>query len=244
MSDRLRQRVYRHYVTAWDQAAAPATLEHLAPRAPYLREVVSRYFPANKSAEILDLGCGHGALLHFAHKAGYLAARGIDVSVEQVETAARLGIPGVEQGDLMATLGSLSAESVDLVVAFDVIEHFTKDELVDFIDAVYRVLKPGGAWLIHTPNAGSPFVGAVRYGDITHEQAFTRTSIEQVLRASGFRAVASYECAPVVHGAASRLRGWLWRGVRFALRAIDAIETGDTGRAAIYTRNFLALARK
>lgn len=244
MSERLRERVYSHYVTAWDQAAAPTTVEQLAPRAPYLREVVRRHFPSNKSSAILDLGCGHGALLHFAREAGYTKAYGVDVSAEQVEVAARLGIPGIEQGDLMTTLKKLPEATLDLVVAFDVIEHFTKDELVDFIDAVFRVLKPGGQWLIHTPNAGSPFVGAVRYGDITHEQAFTRTSVEQMLRASGFTTVACFECAPVVHGAASILRRSLWEGLRFVLRAIDAIETGDTGRDAIYTRNFLAVASK
>ena len=38
-----------------------------------------------------------------------------------------------------------------------------------------RALKPGGRWILHTANAESPFYGRVRYGDITHEQAFTQS---------------------------------------------------------------------
>jgi cyclopropane fatty-acyl-phospholipid synthase-like methyltransferase len=117
---------------------------------------------------------------------------GVDRSPEQVKEAQRLGIAGVKEGDLLETLESLSDESVDLIVAFDVIEHFTKDELVLFVDEVNRVLRKGGKWIIHTPNGESPFAGRMRYWDFTHEQAFTHTSIAQLLNASGFSLVTCY----------------------------------------------------
>lgn len=240
----IRERIYAHYVDAWDEAAAPASVAGFAPRSPTLRALIHAYFPADHDAVVLDLGCGHGALLYFAREAGYRRLQGIDVSPQQVAVAHRLGIEGVEQGDLMATLVNLPESSQDVVIAFDVIEHFTKDELVGFVDAVLRVLKPGGRWLIHAPNAESPFGAAVRYGDMTHEQAFTHTSLEQLLRASGFSTVECFESGPVAHGIKSLVRVGLWKFIRLGLRLWVAVETGDTGRRALFTRNLLAVATK
>ena len=42
-------------------------------------------------------------------------------------------------------------ESFDYVVSFQVIEHIEKD--VDFVREVYRVLRPGGKFIVSTPNA-------------------------------------------------------------------------------------------
>jgi len=158
--------------------------------------------------------------------------------------AVRLGIAGVVQGDLGEALAALADGSQAAVVSFDVIEHFTKDETIDFVDQVLRVLQPGGRWIIHVPNGESPFGGRSRFGDFTHEQAFTRGSLTQLLLASGFATVACYEDAPVVHGAASRVRALLWRPIRLALRLYLAVETGDTGRDAIFSQNLLAVAVK
>ena len=240
----IRERIYAHYVDAWDEAAAPSSVQGFAARAPTLRGIIRAYFPADRDAAILDVGCGHGALLYFARGAGYRRLRGIDVSPQQVAVARRLGIEGVEEGDLMTFLASLPESSQDVVIAFDVIEHFTKDELVGFVDAVRRVLKPSGLWLIHSPNAESPFGAAVRYSDMTHEQAFTRTSLEQLLRASGFSTVECFESGPVAHGIRSLVRVGLWKLIRLALRMWMAVETGDTGKRALFTRNLLAVARK
>lgn len=240
----MRERIYAHYIDAWGEAAASASLGGFVTRAPMLRRVVRDYFPVDRDASILDLGCGHGALLHFANEAGYRQLRGIDVSTQQVVAARCLGIHGVEEGDLMTALTNLPESSQDVVVAFDVIEHFTKDELVDFVDGVWRVLKPDGRWLIHAPNAESPFGAAVRYGDMTHEQAFTRNSIEQLLRASGFSAVECFESGPVAHGLKSLIRVGVWKIIRLIFRVWMAAETGDTGHRALFTRNLFAIARK
>ena len=59
----------------------------------------------------------------------------------------------------METLGSLPYCSQDMVITFDVIEYFTKNELIPFTDEVYRVLRKGGKWIIHTPNGESMFAG-------------------------------------------------------------------------------------
>jgi predicted SAM-dependent methyltransferase len=81
-------------------------------------------------------------------------------------SAGVLGIDGVDQGDLLETLKAQPDASLDVVVAFDIIEHFMRDELLGFVDEVGRVLRSGGRWIIHTPNAESPFGGRMRYGDL------------------------------------------------------------------------------
>ena len=175
--DLYRQRIYGAYITGRRNALAPQTLQGLAPRMPYLRWLVRSCMPEDREAGILDIGCGHGAILYALQQAGNHHARGVDDSAEQVQAAARLGIDGVVQGDLMQTLRETPNASLDVVIAFDVIEHFTKAELIPLVDEVRRVLGPGGRWVIHVPNGESPFGNRVRFGDYTHGQAFTRTSL-------------------------------------------------------------------
>jgi len=239
-----RKRVYQNYARNRGHGLAPATLEGFTPRAPTLRKVIRRYFPANRSARVLDLGCGHGALIHFVREAGYADVTGVDVSADQVEAARRLGIEGVRRGDLLDTLAMLPEASQDVVVSFDVIEHFTRNELVPFVDQVRRVLRPGGRWIIHTPNGDSPFVGAIRYGDLTHELAFTQSSLSQLLLSSGFSRAEFYESGPVAASVKGAVRVVVWRTIRLGLRLWLAAETGDTGRTAIFTRNLFAIAFK
>jgi hypothetical protein len=129
------------------------------------------------------------------------------------------------------------------VVAFDVIEHLHKDELIDVVDEVRRVLKAGGRWIIHVPNGASPFGGISRYGDLTHELSFTPESITQLLFASGFRSVACFEDAPIAHGMKSTLRLVLWKLLRQALLFWLMVETGVRA-PTVLSQNMLAVAVK
>jgi 2-polyprenyl-3-methyl-5-hydroxy-6-metoxy-1,4-benzoquinol methylase len=220
------------------------TIDGLRPRAHYLDKLIREHFPADKNAAILDLGCGHGALVHFARQTGYYNIKGVDRSPQQVAEAQRLGIDGVSEGDLLQTLQSLGNSSQDMIITFDVIEHFTKNELIPFTDEVYRVLRKGGKWIIHTPNAESPFFGRIRYGDFTHEQAFTRTSIIQLLKSSGFSNIICYEDTPIPHGLKSAIRWLLWKVIRGGLRLYLAVETGAGEKACIFSQNFLVVVSK
>lgn len=238
-----RERIYQYYVNARHNPLAPEDISGLTSRAPYLNKLIREHFPSDRSARIIDLGCGHGAVVHFAQIAGYQNAMGVDRSPEQVKEAQRLGIAGVKEGDLLETLKSLSDKSVDLIVAFDVIEHFTKEELIPFVDEVNRVLRKGGKWIIHSPNGESPFASRMRYWDFTHEQAFTRTSIGQLLIASGFPLVTCYEDAPIPHGVMSAGRWILWKLFRSVMTIYIAAETGSLD-TCIFSQNFLVVAQK
>jgi hypothetical protein len=134
--------------------------------------------------------------------------------------------------------------SLDVVVAFDLIEYFAKDELIGLIDAVRRVLKPCACWIIHVPNAEAPFGSRMRYGDFTHELAFTRQSLTQVLLSSGFTEVSCFEDRPVPHGLKSLVRAGLWAVIRAGLLFYIAVETGAFDRNAVFSQNLLAVTRR
>jgi len=84
----------------------------------------------------------------------------------------------------------------------------------------------------------------MRHGDFTHELALTRTSVDQLLRASGFSQVACFEDRPVPHGLKSLIRAILWAGIRAGLLSYMAVETGAFDRKAVFSQNLLAVAVK
>jgi SAM-dependent methyltransferase len=239
-----RDRIYGKYVHSRVTPLAPPTVQELKPRKANLTKLIREHFPKERNASIVELGCGHGALLYFAQNLGYTNLRGFDASPEQVEAARQLGIENVVEGDLYSALDSYPSGSVDAVIAFDVIEHMRKEELLRMVDSVHRVLRPGGKWIIHTVNGESPFASRMRYWDVTHEMAFTRTSIGQLLLSSGFKAVRSYEEAPVPHGVKSAVRFVLWKGIRFAWQGYLLVETGGWHKQCVLSQNFLTVATK
>ena len=237
-----RERIYARYVEAAGAEVAPATLAGLAPRLPHLTRLVREHFPQARNAAILDLGCGHGALLHVARSLGYENIGGIDGSPSQVAAAHRLGIEGVREGDIFVTAAALPPASVDAVVCFDVIEHLDRDEIVRLTDSVFAALKPGGRWILHVPNGASPFAGAALYGDFTHELAFTTESLTQLALASGFRSARFEEDSPIGRGLRGAVRRVLWATIRALLQLYLRAETGAGQK--VLTQNFLAVLTK
>ena len=145
--------------------------------------------PDLKDASIVDIGCGKGEWLIWLQSKGYRNIFGVDVSTSEIKEAFG-NIQGVEfiEGEAIAVLGSKEA-FFDLVHCKDLIEHLTKDEIVDFLLAIHSALKPDGQVVISTFNAQSPFSSSTWCGDFTHETALTPSSLAQVLRSCGFEAV-------------------------------------------------------
>ena len=243
MSD-YRKRIYAKYVSSHIETLSPSSIEGFKPRSAYLKKLIRDFFPGDKTSPIMDLGCGHGAIIYFARLAGYSSISGIDRSPQQVAEAKRLGIEGVTEGDLIESLKRTTDNSLEMVITFDVIEHFTREELFPFADEVFRVLKSGGTWLVHTVNAESPFAGKVLYSDLTHEQAFTRVSLTQLFKTVGFREVGFFEDVPAVHGLKSFARFVSWKFIRSFLRFYIAVETGSTDSSSIFSQNLIATTKK
>lgn len=231
-----RKQIYARYASTRGGAAAADERA----REPFFRKLL-RYLP-DPGARVFEVGAGTGGLLRYLMAQGFQDVRGVDGSSEQVARAERDQAP-VVLGDAMAALRALPDASVDVVVALDVVEHFDKGEAFAMLGEFHRVLSPGGRCLIHTVNADSPFFGTIRYGDYTHETAFNRTSMTQVLRTHGFQQVDCFEDRPIVHGAKSLARAAIWEVARTVATVVLAAETGALG-GRILSQNFLTVAIK
>ncbi|HVT96424.1 MAG TPA: class I SAM-dependent methyltransferase [Acidobacteriaceae bacterium] len=204
--------------------------------------IVRKHFPRNRKSRILDIGCGHGALLYVLRQEGYSDLHGADGSEEQVELARRLGIPGVELSQADDFLLACPDASADVVALFDVLEHLDRQELFDLLSEVRRVLAPAGLCIGHVPNAGGVFGAVIRYGDLTHEQAFTASSIRQMFGALGFSEVRCFEDKPVIHGVTSLLRRVIWEAGSAPFRLLHGAEA--TNLHPILTQNLLFVAKR
>jgi 2-polyprenyl-3-methyl-5-hydroxy-6-metoxy-1,4-benzoquinol methylase len=239
-----RSRFYERYVTEQMTTDVSSLRRTLKNGLPYYKRLVENHFPPSRDARILDVGCGYGPLLFALLQNGYCNVAGIDASPEQVRVAAELGLNCISQGDLVEALSSAPSDVFHVIAAIDVLEHFTKHEILDFLDQVHRVLRPGGVLLLHVPNGEAIFAGKIFFGDYTHQTAFTHKSIRQVCLACGFASIQCYEDKPIPHGVFSSIRAVLWWLVRSNYRFINAVETGELGRDLILSQNLLAVCVK
>ncbi len=186
---------------------------------------------------LLQYGFPENRLLRFFSKRGYTKVTGVDVSPEQVKLARQIH-PNVIHGDALEFLKG-HKEEFDLIAALDFIEHFYKDEIVNFLDACHRVLRLGGVLIIQTPNADSPFGLVCGFGDFTHEVFLNISSLSGVMTVCGFTEIKGREVGPVPYGLFSLPRWILWKLIRLMIMSYNIIETSGPG-SNIFSRIFIA----
>jgi len=201
------------------------------------------WFPDDKEAEILDLGCGAGYFLKMMHDKGYTKLTGADLSSGQVYLAKKACPEAkVILGDCRNILQQ-SPATYDLITGFDFVEHLNKGELLEMLQLVCKSLRPGGRVIFQTPNPDSPFGMKIRYGDFTHELSLSPQGFHSILKFAGLTDYKPRECGPYPHGFVSFTRCLLWRVLRLCIPLWSLIETGDHG-SGIYTRVFIVTAVK
>lgn len=237
-----KSRLYESYVSTKQAGSNVDASRGLSLKAyPSFCQLIRRHVPSNRSIRVADLACGHGSLIFCLKALGYKNVTGVDISTEQVELAHTLGIPEVEQGDIGTFLVQQN-EPFDVIFMMDILEHLTRQELFDLLDAVYQALKPSGTLIIRTPNGDGLFGMGIRYGDLTHELCFTPKSIRQLLTAIGTFDIQVNEISPLMHGLKSFVRVILWKLLTIPPRLLYAAETGST--RSVLSRNLLAVAKK
>jgi len=170
---------------------------------------------------------------------GFNCLQGVDISPEQIRLASQV-IPDVVESDVLDFLVS-HRKCFDLIFGLDIIEHFKKDEAIRFLDACNLALKPNGRLILQTPNAESPWGGAIRYGDFTHEVCFTSNSLVRLMRLCGFRDIEIREQGPIPWGYSlnSTVRFCLWQAIKVGLKFWNISETGSAG-SGVFSRVFLS----
>lgn len=237
-----RDRAYAKYISS-GQANNVEDLENaFSARKPYILSVIRHHFPSNRDTTILDLGCGSGAYLYFLKGLNYSDLSGVDVSIEQVALAHKLGLDTVICDSIESYLQSQPDSSIDVVLLMDVIEHMERQALFDLLDQVIRVLRPSGRCLLHIPNAEGIFGMRIRFGDITHELAFTPNSMSQILSLIGFEDIQCFEDKPLLYSVKGSLRRIIWEVGTLLPRLLLIAETGQT--RFVLSQNMLVSAIK
>jgi SAM-dependent methyltransferase len=98
------------------------------------------------------------------------------------------------------TQSKLPDNSFDYVVAIEVLEHVEEDS--KFIEQVYRVLKPGGTFLMTTPNGDY-----LKIPNPDHKRHYTKTQLHSLLL-SRFGAAEVEYAIPGGHFRRMGLRSW------------------------------------
>ena len=99
--------------------------------------------------------------------------------------------------------------------------------------------------MLQTPNADSPVVNAIRYGDFTHEVCFNPKALSRLLNLVGFKDIEAREAGPVPWGysVASTLRAGVWQMFRVVVKVWNLAESGSAG-SGVFTRVFLISVAK
>jgi 2-polyprenyl-3-methyl-5-hydroxy-6-metoxy-1,4-benzoquinol methylase len=235
-----RKVMYDRYVSSFTgrSAAGEAGLNS------YLAWCRHRYLPLvddlDRQGRILDLGCGTGDMLEFLRRSGFTNVEGVDRSDEQVQVATSRGIPATV-GDAMEYLAG-HFKSFDAIVAIDVLEHFSKEELVDLVSLVHGALTDEGIFIVQTVNGSGLFPGENAYGDFTHMTVLVPGSLAQLLTVGGFRDFTFSETGPVAKDLRGRFRVVGWLVIRMIASLVRRIETGK--KQKIWTENFICRCRK
>ena len=237
-----RRRVFDVYVSGGFQPNPANHVGAVRNAARHFKARILPFLPRSPEARILELGCGQGRFLKFVEDCGYRNMVGVDVSAEQVEVARKLcSSAEVCHGDVLDYLAE--CEPADVIVAIDLIEHLTKEELIHFLELTRQRLRPEGVLVLQTPNAASPLGLRQRYHDFTHEISFDRAALTNLLRLTGFEATMFLECGPVVHGVKSSIRWLAWKFIRLLIMGYMLVETGTVG-SNIYTQVMVVVAKK
>jgi SAM-dependent methyltransferase len=117
-----------------------------------LQLLAGRLKPADR---VLDLGCGDGR--HAALLARHVrAVVGLDHQMLPLQFARLL----IQEGNVALARGDgthlpLASQAFDGITCFDVIEHLPEGRVPGLLAEAYRVLKPGGWFVVTTPNRAS-----------------------------------------------------------------------------------------
>jgi SAM-dependent methyltransferase len=197
--------------------------------------------PENRQVRILDMGCGNGAFVAYLRHKGYEHVEGIDISTEQIEAGSSVGISNLFKAEILPWIMG-KKDQYDLIIALDVLEHFSRQEIYEILKYSKRALKKGGGMMIQTPNGEGIWYEKIFYGDITHETLLSRDSARQFILGTGFGSIQTYPIDFPVINLRSFLRkcAWNWMVAHHKFR--KWIATGEG--SGVFTPNLLILARK
>jgi len=129
-----------------------------------------------------EVGFGNGAFAAWVRQRGGQWV-GREVNPELRQRAATAGFQVVGEGEPFSSC--FGAGQLDLLVAFDVLEHLDLDAIRAFLLEVKEALRPGGTFLFRVPSGDSPFSGVFFRGDCTHRTLLGSNAVRQLALEAG-----------------------------------------------------------
>jgi len=131
--------------------------------------------------EIVDVGCGTGAILKQLGNPGKNV--GIDLAPEAVSFCRQRGLNNVQQGDIHAL--PFPDASFDAIICSSVLYHQWVRDVEGAVREMHRVLRPGGTLLIVVP--AFPFLHSAHDEAVMTARRFRKREIRQLLRKQDFK---------------------------------------------------------
>jgi 2-polyprenyl-3-methyl-5-hydroxy-6-metoxy-1,4-benzoquinol methylase len=234
-----KEKLYQNYRSTHNELlqGGAQSLEKIASRFAVNDYYYGHLLPEDKSAQILDVGCGDGNFVYYLQQSGYAHAGGIDLSAEQIELGQKLGIGGLELASLASYLPG-RGEAYDCIIAKDVVEHLTRQEAFEALQLIAAALKPGGSFIMQVPNGQGLFYTSIFYGDYTHEMAYTFQTVRQLFLNTGFSRAECFPVNPYPGTWKGKIRAALWKIKVAQTRFWKMVESGSP--AGIFTANLIA----
>jgi SAM-dependent methyltransferase len=142
------------------------------------RALVERAVRGMRPGTALDVGAAGGGNTRVLRRAGWRAAA-LEYGAEGAQVCAERGIP-VVRGD--ATKLPLAPGSLDLVVAYDVLEHIEDDAAA--AKGVFDLLRPGGLFLVAVPCDMK--LWSAHDVAVNHVRRYSRSELLALLTGAGF----------------------------------------------------------
>ena len=134
---------------------------------------------------VLDIGCGRGEFLD-ACKAAGIDARGFDINERSVADLQKRGLD-VTLAGVPECFEGIRHGSIGSVLTMHVVEHLPVEHLFALFAQAARVLRPGGLFMIETPNAESIAMSASDFWrDPTHLAPRHPAALTLLAREHGF----------------------------------------------------------
>jgi len=172
MKPNLESSIYRLRFSEQDLAQARAIWR---PICRYLQRYV------DPQGTTLDLGAGY---CHFINTIVSREKLALDLNGENLRKYAAPDVRCIEATG--ADLTAIASGSVDTVFASNVYEHFpSREDVARSFDEVYRVLRPGGRFIVLQPNFA--YCAKEYFDFFDHRLIFTHKGMAEGLAISGFR---------------------------------------------------------
>lgn len=146
--------------------------------------------------DILDYGCGGGALMGYLFEKGY-SCQGLDASADSLEAIKKsFGGNKLFKGAILSEEipnKTIKLSSYDFIYSIEMVEHLLPDKIENHLKEFARILKSGGYVFITTPydenlekcNVICPDCGAV-FHRVQHLNVFTEASLSAMMDRAGF----------------------------------------------------------